>query len=94
MHRKTGQYWRVDYTQTNSVESVEAEYKEEQKDGEQLIQLEEEEGCCNLDLAELLCIEEEEEHQLANEAHANVCLPDKLLHDKNTRWLHECRWPR
>lgn len=37
---------------------------------------------------------EEEEHRLANEAYANVCLPDKLLHNENTRWLRECGWPR
>jgi hypothetical protein len=54
---------------------------------------EEEEGCCDPGLAELLRMEEEEEHRLANEAHANVCLPDKLLHDENTRWLRECGWP-
>ena len=58
------------------------------------MRLEEEEGCCDLDLAELLRMEEEEEHWLANKAHANVCLLDKLLHDENTRWLCECGWPR
>jgi hypothetical protein len=58
------------------------------------MQLEEEEGCCNLDLAELLYIEEEEEHWLANEAYVNVCLLDKLLYNKNTRWLCECGWLR
>ena len=58
------------------------------------MRLEEEEGCCDSDIVELLHIEEEEEHQLANKAYANVCLLDKLLHNKNTRWLYKCRWPR
>ena len=105
-HRKTGQYWRVDHTHVNSVEPVEAEYEEEERNEEQSMRLEEEEeegeeeegeeeeGCCDPDLAELLRMEEEEEHRLADEAHANVCLPDKLLHDENTRWLRECGWPR
>jgi Ser-tRNA(Ala) deacylase AlaX len=57
LHRKTGQYWRVDHTQANSVESIEAEHEEEQRDDKQSIRLEEEqeeeEGCCDPDLAEL-----------------------------------------
>jgi hypothetical protein len=55
---------------------------------------EEEEACRDPDMAELLRMEDEEEHRLANEAYANACLPDKLEHDKNTRWLRECGWPR
>jgi hypothetical protein len=38
-------------------------------DEEQPIQLKEEEGCCDSDMAELLRMEDEEEHRLANEAH-------------------------
>jgi hypothetical protein len=53
-------------------------------DKEQSIQLEEEEGCCDPDMAELLRMEDEEEHRLANEAHANAYLPDKLEHDEDT----------
>ncbi|KAF1357505.1 hypothetical protein EJ07DRAFT_128275, partial [Lizonia empirigonia] len=53
-----------------------------------------EEACLDPDMAELLRMEDEEEHRLANEAHANACFPDKLEHDENTRWLRECGWPR
>jgi hypothetical protein len=82
----------VDHTRTNSVESVEADCEEEKADEERLMQLEE--ACRNPDMAELLRMEDEEEHRLANEANANACLPDKLEHEENTRWLHECEWPR
>lgn len=45
-------------------------------------------------MAELLRMEDKEEHQLVNKAYANACLPDRLEHDENTRWLRECGWPR
>jgi hypothetical protein len=86
-HRKTGQYWRVNHTKTDSVESVEADCEEEQADEERSTRLEE--ACRDPDMAELLCMEDEEEHRLANEANANACLPDKLEHDeKSVRFLH------
>jgi hypothetical protein len=74
--------------QTISAESVESEYEEEQADEERLMQLEE--ACCDPGMTELLCMEDEEERRLANEAHANTCFPDKLEHEKSTRWLREC----
>jgi hypothetical protein len=88
-----GQYRRVNHTQTNSVESVDSECEEEQADEERLMQLEEE-AFHKPDMAELLRIEDKEEHRLANEAQANACLPDKLEHDENMRWLRKCGWPR
>jgi hypothetical protein len=91
-HRKTGQYWRVDHTRTDSVESAEADCEEEQADEERSMQLEE--ACRDPDMAELLRMEDEAEHRLANEASTNACLPDNLEHDENTRWLRECGWPR
>lgn len=78
----------MNHTKTDSVESVEADCEEEQADEERLTWLEE--AYRDPDIAELLCIEDEEEHQLANKANANACLPDKLEHDENTRWLCEC----
>jgi hypothetical protein len=45
---------------TDSVESVEADCEEEQADEGRSMQLEE--ACHNLDIVELLCMEDEEEH--------------------------------
>ncbi|PVH90694.1 hypothetical protein DM02DRAFT_734466 [Periconia macrospinosa] len=91
--RKTGQYWRVDHTQTNSIASVEVGCEDEQGCEAQVMRLEEE-GCRDPDMAELLRMEDEEEHRLANEAHANASLPDRLEHDENTHWLHARRLHR
>ncbi|KAF3031960.1 hypothetical protein E8E12_003400 [Didymella heteroderae] len=43
----------------------------------------EEEGSYEPDLAELLRMEEEKEHRLANDAHANLFLPYKWKNDDN-----------
>jgi hypothetical protein len=51
------------------------------------MQLEEEKSYCDPDIAERLCMEDEEDHQLANKVDANVYLPDKLEHNENTHTL-------
>ena len=79
--------------QANSIGSLKARTGQEQVE-EELVPREEEEDCCDPYMAELLRMEDEEEHRLANEAHINLSLPAELEHDEKTPWLRQCGWPR